>query len=153
MFINRDMTNAFDVFSEDQTPFGNADQSAHYLRSAREKFSVLNLSYWFLGTSNQMPDRLTWLSTYDEDYMSIYMRDYTPLGDPAFNIVFGRLLPLDWAEIRDADTTAQDIHHVAKQYRHRQAGHLVPDPRSGFWLGHVLGQFRMRGPALERDPQ
>ena len=132
MLSNREMTTAFDVFSENQAPFGNAEESAQYLRASREKYNVLNLSYWFLGTSNQMPDRLTWLSTYDEDYMSVYMRDYSPLGDPAFNIVFGRLLPLDWAEIRDATTTAQDIHHVAEQYGIGRQGISFPIRDPGF---------------------
>ena len=98
-----EMITHFDIFSEVSRPFADAAESGDYLRGARQKFNVLNLSYWFLGASKQLPDRLTWLSTYDENYMSVYMRDYTPLGDPAFTICFDRLLPLDWAEIRDAD--------------------------------------------------
>lgn len=133
MQITRDMATAFNIFNEDKNPFGDAEESARYLKSAREKFNVLNLSYWFLGTSSQMPDRLTWLSTYDENYMSIYMRDYTPLGDPAFNVCFGRLLPLDWAEIREADDTTRNIHDVAKQYGIGKQGISFPirDPGVG----------------------
>lgn len=129
---NRDMEINFDIFNAPSRPFSSADESAEFLRDARQQFNVLNLSYWFLGASNQMPDRLTWLSTYHQDYMSIYMRDYTPLGDPAFNITFGRLLPFDWAEIREADETAKDIHHIAEQYGIGRQGISFPIKDPGF---------------------
>ncbi|MGQ0485279.1 MAG: helix-turn-helix transcriptional regulator [Hyphomicrobiales bacterium] len=128
-----EMITHFDIFSEVSRPFANAAESGDYLRGARQKFNVLNLSYWFLGASIQLPDRLTWLSTYDENYMSVYMRDYTPLGDPAFTICFDRLLPLDWAEIRDANETAKSIHHAAERFGIGRQGISFPirDPGSG----------------------
>lgn len=132
MDASRDMAIEFDIFNESSKPFSTADESSSYLKMARERFNVLNLSYWFLGSSNQIPDRLTWLSTYDENYMSIYMRDYTPLGDPAFNLTFGRLLPFDWAEIREADSTAKDIHHIAAQYGIGRQGISFPIRDPGF---------------------
>lgn len=106
----------FDIFDAVSSPFANTSESVGFLRMARDRFSVLNLSYWFLGASTDIPDRMTWLSTYNEDYMAIYMRDYTPVRDRAFNICFRRLLPLDWAEVRDIDTTVQHIHEVAEQH-------------------------------------
>jgi DNA-binding CsgD family transcriptional regulator len=141
MLTSRDMAINFDIFNEPSQPFANADESATYLRAARERFSVLNLSYWFLGASSQMPDRLTWLSTYDQNYMSIYMRDYTPLGDPAFKICFNRRLPLDWAEIRDADTTAKDIHHTAEQYGIGKQGISFPISDPGFGVAMFSVNF------------
>jgi hypothetical protein len=57
------MNDRFDIFSEPVKPFANTDESTAYLYGARERFGVCNLSYWFLGTSNRMPDKLTWLST------------------------------------------------------------------------------------------
>lgn len=132
MQISRDMVTQFDIFNAASAPFADAEESARYLKAAREKFNVLNLSYWFLGQSNQVPDRLTWLSTYDENYMSVYMRDWTPLGDPAFSICFGRKLPLDWAEIRDADDTTKTIHHIAKQYGIGKQGISFPIVDPGF---------------------
>ena len=57
---NRDMEINFDIFNAPSRPFSTADESAAFLRDARQQFNVLNLSYWFLGASNQMPDRLTW---------------------------------------------------------------------------------------------
>jgi len=126
------MATQFDIFSEASQPFADADESAAYLRRACAKFNVLNLSYWFLGTSKQFPDRLTWLSTYDERYMSIYMRDYTPLGDPAFHICFNRLLPLDWAELRESDETAKSMHSTASEYGIGKQGISFPIRDPGF---------------------
>jgi DNA-binding CsgD family transcriptional regulator len=116
MLIHQDMPRQFDIFGAASSPFADVSESAMFLRAARDRFNVLNLSYWFLGASPDIPDRMTWLSTYDEDYMAVYMRDYTPIKDRAFNICFRRLLPLDWAEVRDTDTTVQHIHEVAEQY-------------------------------------
>jgi len=127
-----EMSSHFDIFSEVSRPFASASESGEYLRQARQKLNVLNLSYWFLGTSKQLPDRLTWLSTYDEKYMSVYMRDYTPLGDPAFTLCFDRLLPLDWAEIRDADETAKSIHHAAERFGIGRQGISFPIRDPGF---------------------
>lgn len=110
------MTLQFDIFDAASSPFATASKSATFLQKARDSFNVLNLSYWFLGASTDIPDRMTWLSTYDEDYMAIYMRDYTPIKDRAFKLCFHRLLPLDWAEVRDADVSVQHIHEVAEQY-------------------------------------
>jgi len=90
----------FDLFNEARQPFASARESSEYLKRARDRFSVQNLSYWFLGSSPQMPDRLTWLSTYDQEYMAVYMREYSPLNDPVFDVCFRRLLPLDWHSLR-----------------------------------------------------
>jgi DNA-binding CsgD family transcriptional regulator len=127
-----EMVSHFDIFSEASRPFADNNESADYLLKAREKFNVLNLSYWFLGKSCQLPDRITWLSTYNQDYMSVYMRDYTPQGDPAFNMCFGRLLPLDWAELRDSDETAISIHNTAEQYGIGKQGISFPIRDPGF---------------------
>ena len=95
------MATYFDIFNEPYNPFSTLEESTDYLLKACDRYDVLNLSYWFLGKSLQFPDRMTWLSTYDQDYMSVYMREYSPQGDPVFSICFDRLLPLDWAEVRD----------------------------------------------------
>lgn len=122
----------FDLFSEATGPFHSAVESADYLRLARDRFNVLNLSYWFLGASNQLPDRLTWLSTYDEEYMAVYMRDYTPINDPAFRVCFNRLLPLDWDEVREVDSRVQPIHETAERYGIGRHGVSFPIRDPGF---------------------
>jgi DNA-binding CsgD family transcriptional regulator len=120
------MHSRFDIFSETVKPFVNTDESASYLRAARERFDVLNLSYWFLGTSNRIPDKLTWLSTYDERYMSIYLRDMSPLGDPAFDLCFQRLLPVDWAEVRTAHEEVNPMHSIAESFGVGRHGISIP---------------------------
>jgi DNA-binding CsgD family transcriptional regulator len=109
------MTPNFDIFNASKSAFVDSKESAAFLYGARDHFDVLNLSYWFLGASTDIPDRMTWLSTYSEDYMTHYMRDYTPIRDRAFHICFSRLLPLDWDEVRNTDVSVQHIHEVAEQ--------------------------------------
>ena len=53
-------------------------------------------------------------------------------GDPAFNMCFGRLLPLDWAELRDSDETAISIHNTAEQYGIGKQGISFPIRDPGF---------------------
>lgn len=132
MQIRGEMIPQFDIFNEVSRPFTTAEESAVYLRNARDRFSVLNLSYWFLGASTQLPDRLTWLSTYNEEYMAIYMREYSPIKDPAFNVCFHRLLPLDWDEVRENDATVQTIHEVAEQFGVGRHGISFPIRDPGF---------------------
>lgn len=127
------MSNRFDIFSASQAPFGSAGESANFLRSARDRFGVLNLSYWFLGSSNAVPDHMTWFSTYDENYTAIYMRDYSPMKDRAFHLCFRRLLPLDWEEARTSDQTVRNIHEVAESFGIGRHGISIPirDPGVG----------------------
>jgi DNA-binding CsgD family transcriptional regulator len=110
------MMSRFDIFSAARQPFADPAEPAEFLRAARDRFGVLNLSYWFLGASSDIPDRMTWFSTYDESYMAHYLRDVTPLRDSAFQLCFRRLLPLDWAEVRRADESVESIHMVAERY-------------------------------------
>ena len=75
---------------------------------------------------------MTWLSTYDERYMSIYMREYSPLGDPAFSVCFSRLLPFDWRELRDSDETHKSIQRTAEQFGIGRQGISFPIRDPGF---------------------
>lgn len=110
------MMNRFDVFSASREPFGDSSESCAFLRSACDRFGVLNLSYWFLGTSSDIPDRMSWFSTYDASYVALYQREFTPLRDRAFQICFRNLLPLDWDEARRSDETIEPIHALAESF-------------------------------------
>src|SRR5437667_2687386 len=103
----------FELFSENWQPFATQAESTAFLRRACAKYEVLNLSYWFLGSSSRITDKLTWLSTYDEGYMAIYMRNLSPPRDPAFQRCFTRRMPLDWAEVRNSDDTVREVQHIA----------------------------------------
>ena len=106
----------FDIFSEIWQPFANQEELLAYLQQACARYSVLNLSYWFFGVSSAAADKPTWLSTYDEDYMTIYKRDFAPPRDPAFRTCFATLMPLDWGSIRNDSDLTREIHHVAEQF-------------------------------------
>jgi DNA-binding CsgD family transcriptional regulator len=116
----------FDIFNAAQQPFADPDEPTAFLRDARDQFGVLNLSYWFLGTSNAVPDRMTWFSTYDETYTALYMRNYSPLKDSAFHLCFSRLLPLDWDEVRATDETVGHIHRLAEEFGIGRHGISIP---------------------------
>jgi DNA-binding CsgD family transcriptional regulator len=120
------MMSRFDVFSASNEPFADSGESAEFLRGARDRFGVLNLSYWFLGASNDIPDRMSWFSTYDEGYVAVYLRDFTPLRDRAFQLCFRRLLPLDWAEIRRSDESVETIHAIAERFGVGRHGVSIP---------------------------
>lgn len=120
------MTSRFDIFNATQEPFSDEKESASFLRNARDRFGVLNLSYWFLGSSRAVPDRMTWFSTYDENYTQLYMKEYSPLKDSAFHMCFSRLLPLDWDEARTTDDTVKDIHQLADRYGIGRHGISIP---------------------------
>lgn len=127
------MTSRFDIFSASRKPFTGKEELAECLRDARDWFGVLHLSYWFLGNSSAVPDRMIWYSTYDEAYMAHYMRDFTPLGDRAFTLCFRRMMPLDWAEARRAEESVNAIHELAESYGIGRHGLSFPirDPGVG----------------------
>jgi DNA-binding CsgD family transcriptional regulator len=120
------MPQRFDIFSEAKTPFSTEDESSGYLRRACERMGVLNLSYWFLGANSWQPERMTWLSTYDQRYMNIYRSQMSPLGDPAFDIGFSRHLPVDWAEVRSSHDIVGPMHEIAESYGVGRQGISVP---------------------------
>lgn len=120
------MNSRFDIFNAEQEPFASDRESATFLRSARDRLGVLNLSYWFLGSSSAVPDRMSWLSTYDQDYTQLYMRDFSPLKDRAFHLCFSRLLPLDWDEARSSDETVRTIHELAERFGIGRHGISIP---------------------------
>ncbi|WP_421695114.1 helix-turn-helix transcriptional regulator [Aestuariivirga sp.] len=136
MLVALSMANRFDVFNAVQEPFADEAECASFLRTARDRLGVLNLSYWFLGSSSAVPDRMTWYSTYDQTYTAIYMRDFSPLRDRAFQLSFTRLLPLDWEEARAGDQTVEHIHQLAERFGIGRHGISIPIRDTG--LGDAL---------------
>jgi hypothetical protein len=126
LIIQASMMSRFDIFSACREPFSSRSESCAFLRSARDAFGVLNLSYWFLGTSNDIPDRMSWFSTYDEGYVAVYQREVTPLKDRAFQLGFRQLLPLDWDELRRDDETVNSIHALAESFGVGRHGISIP---------------------------
>lgn len=126
MLHHSDMSRPFNIFEAESRPFASMEESVGFLRDARDRFDVLNLSYWFLGSGVGHHPLATWISTYDQDYMAFYMKEYSPARDRAFSICFRRLLPLDWDEVRRADETVQSIHAVAESFGVGRHGISLP---------------------------
>lgn len=125
------MTGRFDIFSARQGVFSDLVEPLAMLRSARDHFQVHHLSYWFVGSLEQAPERMIWLSTYDENYTSVYMREFSPLKDSAFRLCFHRLMPLDWDEVRNADETVRRIHATAERFGVGRHGISIPIREAG----------------------
>lgn len=126
--------NYFDIFSESDRPFADFKESYSYLETMRDRYGVLNLSYWYLTSLNTKADRVTWLSTYPKDYQQEYLRDYSPSGDPAFNASFARPIPVDWSDLRDMDQSVTSIQKTAASYGIGMQGISFPIRDPGFGL-------------------
>jgi DNA-binding CsgD family transcriptional regulator len=127
------MPSRFDIFSAARQPFADAAECGAFLSAARDRLGVLNLSYWHLGAPGQGPGEMSWFTTYDEGYQSLYRREYSPLRDGAFRACFRSLLPLDWEELRQVDETVRPIHAVAERFGIGRHGISIPirEPGAG----------------------
>jgi DNA-binding CsgD family transcriptional regulator len=120
------MPGHFDIFSAATTPFAGAADCRDYLRQSCDQFGALHLSYWHLGASVDLPDRMLWLSTYCDDYTRTYMREFSPLGDPGFRYCFRSHLPIDWDECRRAFAGVRRIHEIAESFGIGRHGISIP---------------------------
>jgi DNA-binding CsgD family transcriptional regulator len=120
------MMNHFDVFQEAAGQFASPDDAVGYLNSAKKRYGVSNLSYWFLGDRSEQGARPTWLSTYDQRYVALYMRDIKPTTDPIFEIGFARQLPLDWSEFHGFSATTESMEEMAERYGISRQGISFP---------------------------
>lgn len=100
----------------DAAPFRTYDEATEHLDRMCGRLAVRHLSYWQLTMQDGVPDDITWIATYDPAYMSQYMTDYTPLGDPAFDAAGSSVLAIDWADLSHGDATARDMHRRAERY-------------------------------------
>jgi hypothetical protein len=98
--------------------------------------NINNLSYWLVHSIDGTPDQVTWISTYDPAYMSHYMMNYTPLGDPTFETAITDNTLLDWDEALLDDPMMQSLLPVAMKYGITRYGVSIPIKDSSF--GDVL---------------
>jgi len=110
------MSAKFDPYDEDWQPFVTQAGCEDYLKCARERFGVLNLSYWHLEGTPGHWERPHWISTYDRAYMALYQEHFHFQGDSGFNLAFRRPIPLDWNEARAGDDDVSEFHHVAEDF-------------------------------------
>lgn len=98
---------------ESRAAFVSFNEATQYLEQMCRVFAVKHLSYWSLSLRDGLPDEVSWIATYDPAYMSHYMRNYTPVGDPAFECMDGLV---DWAASSASDSAVGVIHRAAEKY-------------------------------------
>jgi Autoinducer binding domain len=79
-------------------PFQTYEVATDFLIEQAFRAGVKHLSYWRLQFVDGLPDHVVWVSTYDPRYMSQYMSNYTPLGDPVLERVMDESVVIDWSE-------------------------------------------------------
>ncbi len=97
-------------------PFRSFDEATAHLEQTALLAGVRHLSYWFLNFHGETNDDVVWISTYDPQYMSDYMNNFTPLGDPAIEDLLDQDKIIDWQEWKRNDPTCADLHTMAKNY-------------------------------------
>ncbi|MBC8038512.1 MAG: autoinducer binding domain-containing protein [Rhizobiales bacterium] len=106
----------FDPTNEPDAAFVSFEEATQYLEKMCRIFQVRHLSYWSLSLVGGLPDEVTWIATYDPAYMSHYMRNYTPVGDPTFESVATDPVLIDWADSSSQDPAVRAIHRAAEKY-------------------------------------
>jgi hypothetical protein len=97
-------------------PFRSFEEATVLLRETAARGDVRHLSYWFLNFSAENRDDVVWLSTYDPSYMSAYMKEYTPLGDPGINKLLEKERIIDWPESIKTDPVCRKLYQTASQF-------------------------------------
>jgi hypothetical protein len=105
-----------DFRDEPKDAFVSFEDATQYLERMCRMYRVRHLSYWSLTLTDGMPDQVTWIATYDPSYMSHYMNNYTPLGDPAFQDGEMKAGVIDWSTLNENDSTALAIQQAAAKF-------------------------------------
>ncbi len=99
----------------ERKPFLTFEEATGFLEETAKRSGVKHLSYWYMQFSDDLPDQVIWIATYDPNYMNEYMKNFTPLGDPVMDEMRdGRII--DWTEWMAVDETLHDIHAAAFKY-------------------------------------
>lgn len=130
-----------DLQKEPKGAFASFEEATRYLEQACARMKVNHLSYWLVSSVDGTPDQVTWISTYDPAYMSYYMMNYTPLGDPTFEMSISDNTLLDWDEATADDPTTQSLMTVAVKYGITRYGVSIPLKDGAF--GDILFSANM----------
>ncbi len=109
----------FEPRNEPREPFSSFEEATQYLEKMTKIFMVRHFSYWSLSLLHGQPDQVTWIATYDPNYMAYYMSHYTPLGDPAFEAAAGKggkAIMIDWSEPSAINETTTAMKQAAARY-------------------------------------
>jgi Autoinducer binding domain len=143
-----------DLQNEPKGAFASFDEATRYLEQACVRLNVHHLSYWLVSNVDGTPDQVTWIATYDPAYMSYYMTNYTPLGDPTFETSISDNTLLDWAAAIDDDVMTQKLMPIAMKYGITRYGVSIPLKDGKY--GDVLFSVNMKSndqewPLLKED--
>jgi Autoinducer binding domain len=111
-------------------PFRSFEEATQHLEDTAERAGVRHLSYWFLNFNREIED-VVWVATYDPQYMSDYMQNYTPLGDPAIENLLDHDRIIDWAQWECSDDTCRTLHAMASRYGITRYGISIAFKTSG----------------------
>ena len=120
------MFDNFNLSDESKAPFLSFDEATNYIESACARMKVNHLSYWLVSTVDGTPDQVSWIATYDPAYMSYYMANYTPLGDPMFESSITENTIIDWSEWLPTDPVSQHMLPTAMKYGITKYGISIP---------------------------
>ncbi len=109
-------------------PFGSFEEATKFLEETALRSGVRHLSYWYLQYVDEAPDHVVWVATYDPDYMSLYMKKFTPLGDAVIGRVVDKNAVIDWVEWLDM---SEEIYTVALNYGITKYGISLPIDSGG----------------------
>jgi Autoinducer binding domain len=97
-------------------PFRSFEEANQLLVETAQRSDVKHLSYWFLNLDGDDRDDIVWLSTYDPAYMSSYMHDYTPMGDPDIGALLGKAEIIDWTDSIKSNPVARRMYKAAGKF-------------------------------------
>lgn len=101
---------------EPDEPFRNYAEATRYLEDLVARLGLRHLSYFLVTFSAGAPDDVVWVATYDPAYMAQYMANYTPMGDPAFDLATVAGAAADWAEMVHNDPVTADLERRGARY-------------------------------------
>jgi Autoinducer binding domain len=120
------MVNQVDFTAEHKAPFRSYRDATHYLEDLAKRTGIKHFSYWLVSNQDGSPDDVIWISTYDPNYMSFYMSQYTPMGDPGFGVAIGKGSPLDWTHWQQDDPVTKTLLENAARYGIGKYGISLP---------------------------
>ncbi len=116
----------FNLADEPKSLFSSFEEATSYLDSVCARMKVNHLSYWLVSTVDGTPDQVSWIATYDPSYMSYYMANYTPLGDPMFESSIAENSIIDWNQWLPTDPVSQTMEITAAKYGITKYGISIP---------------------------
>jgi hypothetical protein len=121
---------------EPADPLATYAQATCYLEGLANRLGLRHLSYFLVTFRDGEPDDVIWVATYDPAYMAQYMANYTPLGDPAFDLAATAGAFADWSEMVVNDPVTADLERRGARFGISRFGFSMTMDDTGF--GRVM---------------